>query len=67
MKKHGRKKEGGILMAVLSVPKKSSYVIKNSSASEIVNSKTPKATRDAIRHNANLFIKNNLKNDSKAK
>lgn len=53
----------GNRMAALATPKKSSYVVKKSCASRIVESKTPPAKQNAIKSNAELFRKNNLKID----
>ena len=48
-------------MAALATPKKNSYVVKKSSVSQIVNSKTPQDKQNAIKSNAELFRQNNLK------
>ena len=50
-------------MAALATPKKNSYVIKKSSVSQIVNSKTSQAKQSMIKNNAELFRKNNLKTE----
>ena len=43
--------------------KKNSYVVKKSCVSQIVNSTTPTAKQNAIKSNAELFRKNNLKTE----
>lgn len=48
-------------MAALATPKKNSYIVKKSCAERIVNSKTSQNKRTAIRDNAALFGKNNLR------
>ena len=48
-------------MAALATPKKSAYVVKKSCVSRIIESKTPQAKQNAIKSNAELFRKNNLK------
>lgn len=55
------KGRSGNKMAALATPKKNSYVVKKSFVSQIVNSKTSQDKQNAIRSNAELFRKNNLK------
>ena len=57
------KERSGNKMAALATPKKNSYVVKKSCVSQIVNSTTPTAKQNAIKSNAELFRKNNLKKE----
>ena len=50
-------------MAALATPKKNSYIVKESSAKQIVNSKTSQREVIAIKENADLFSKNNLRKE----
>ena len=56
-----KKERSGNKMAALATPKKNSYVVKKSFVSQIVNSTTSQDKQKAIKTNAELFRKNNLK------